>query len=294
MKKLLALSFLGLVACGTPDKKMEDFDWQGHRGARGELPENTVMAMQKALQAGVKTLEMDVVVTADSVVVLSHEPFLNPEICLDSNGTALSGNGKAYNIFEMTYRELQKFDCGSKGHASFPAQEKLIATKPTLLDVFIAAEEGAMMMNRPEPFYNIEIKSSEEWEGRFHPRLNTYVDLVIAVVQKANLQERVTIQSFDKRALRYLHEKYPQLKLALLVEEGEFSEHINQLGFFPAVYSPHHSLVSKSLVRDLHTQKVKVIPWTVNEISEAEELIKMGVDGIITDYPSRLILALKS
>lgn len=294
MKKLCALAFLGLVACGTPDKKMEDFDWQGHRGARGEMPENSIIAMQKALQSGVKTLEMDVVITADSVVVLSHEPFLNPEICFDSNGTALSGTGKAYNIFEMTYRELQKFDCGSKGNINFPAQEKLMATKPALLDVFIAAEEGAMMMNRPEPYYNIEIKSSEEWEGRFHPALNTYVDLVMEVIERAHLQERVTLQSFDKRALQYLKENYPQIKLALLVEEGSYSNHIKELGFVPNVFSPHYSLVSKSLVRDLHAQKVEVIPWTVNEISEAEELMKIGVDGIITDYPSKLIPALKS
>ena len=277
-----------------PDKNMEDFDWQGHRGARGELPENSIVAMQKALQSGVKTLEMDVVITADSVVVLSHEPYLNPEICLDANGSGLSGSGEAYNIFEMSYRELQHFDCGSKGNVNFPGQEKLMATKPSLLDVFIAAEEGAMMMNRPEPFYNIEIKSSKSWEGRFHPALNTYVDLVVEVIERAHLKERVTLQSFDKRALQYLKENYPQIKLALLVEEGSYSNHIKELGFVPKVYSPHYSLVSKSLVRDLHAQKVEVIPWTVNEISEAEELMKMGVDGIITDYPSKLIPALKS
>lgn len=294
MRKLLILSFLGLAACGTPDKKMEDFDWQGHRGARGELPENSIIAMQKALQSGVNTLEMDVVITSDSTVVLSHEPFLNPEICLDSSGSALTGSGDSYNIFKMTFEELQKFDCGSKGNPNFPAQEKLVATKPSLLDVFIAAEEGAVLMNRAEPFYNIEIKSRPDWDEKFHPEVATYVDLVMGVVQRANLQQRVTIQSFDKRALRYLNANYPEVKLALLVESGSFSDHIEKLGFMPDVYSPHYSLVSNSLLRGLHAQEVRVIPWTVNEIAKAEELMKMGVDGLITDYPSRLIPALKS
>lgn len=272
-----------------------NFDWQGHRGARGQVPENSLPSLQRALQDGVTTLEIDVVVTADSVVVLSHEPYLNHTICLDSTGKDLALADTVYNIFKMTYQQLQAFDCGSKGHPDFNAQEKYAVKKPSLLDAILASEETAVLMDRELPFYNIEIKSKESWDGTFHPNVETYVELCLADVQKAKISDRVIIQSFDERVLKYLHKKYPQVKLALLVaakEQKTVAEKINELGFYPNIYSCEYPLVDKGMLTSLHAQKVKVIPWTVNEIEEAKRLIDLGVDGIITDFPGRLIPAL--
>lgn len=283
--------FILVMACNSAPES-DDFDWQGHRGARGEAPENTVPAMRKALQQGVKTLEMDVVITADSVVVLSHEPFFNEEICLNPAGEPID-SPRSYNIFKMTAAELEQFDCGSKGHPDFLGQERFPATKPSLLEVLATGEESVLTMNRTEPYYNIEIKSRPAWDGQYHPEVATYVDLVVDDIKLAKVADRTIIQSFDLRALRYAHENYPELTLALLneSEEKSFAEVVSDLGFVPDIYSPHYSLVSSSLVRDLQAQGVRIIPWTVNEIKEAEGLRALGVDGIITDYPGRMLPA---
>lgn len=292
--KRWALGFLALLllACQSSEKKSENFDWQGHRGARGEVPENTVEAMIRALQEGVKTLEMDVVISKDSVVLLSHEPFFNEQICIGLEGETLS-NGAPNNLFQLDYEEIKSVDCGSKGHPNFIGQEKFVTHKPTLLEVFARSEEAAIMINREAPYYNIEIKSRPEWDGVFAPELETYVDLVMEVVEHSGLGERVCIQSFDPRALKYLHNAYPQTTLAFLVERSsDFKEQLESLGFIPKIYSPNYRLLNRQKVKELQALGMKVIPWTVNEIEEAKALRDMGVDGIITDYPARLISSL--
>lgn len=296
-KGLFGFFLFGLIsACQTGVAPAPPFDWQGHRGARGEAPENTVSAMLRALQDGVRSLEMDVVISADSVVLLSHEPFFNPQICLDSSGAELPERGlEPYNLYRLSFASIQKFDCGSKGHPDFPGQESYFAAKPSLLELISRAEEASLTMNRPAPFYNIEIKSRPEWDGLYHPKVSQYVDLVMAVIKQAGISERSLIQSFDMRALRELHQRYPQQRLALLVEEEDPRQPaalLADLGFQPEVYSPHFRRLTAAKVSDLRTQKMQVIPWTVNEIEEAQKLMEWGVDGIISDYPARLISAL--
>jgi len=285
-------------SCGNASTKAnQKFDWQGHRGARGQVPENSIPSLQRALQDGVQTLEFDVVITQDSLVILSHEPWLNAQICQDSSGGNLEDKPEAYNIFKMTLAEVQQFDCGLKTHPDFPAQEKYSVQKPTLIDAIQACEEAAVMMNRDLPKYNIEIKSRPEWEGVFHPGYRVYTELVLEVLKLAQIEERTTLQSFDERVLQYLKGQYPEQKISLLVAADEnktVAEKIDALGFYPDVYSCEASLVTQDMLTSLHAQKVEVIPWTVNEIEEAKRLIDLGVDGIITDYPGRLIPALGS
>lgn len=295
MKRYWAFALVICVLACSLEKQKTQIDWQGHRGARGQLPENTVEAMRRALQDGVKTLEMDVVVTVDSIIVLSHEPFLNSAICLDTNGEDLSNEAHKYNIFQMTFEELKAYDCGSKVYESFAGQEKFKVYKPSLSEVILAAEETSVFLNREMPYYNIEIKSKPEWDGVYHPEVATYVDLLMKEISKSKIEERTNLQSFDKRSLQYAHENYPQMLLSLLVEDAtkSFAEHIEELGFMPDIYSCHYKLLNPKMVKELQAQGIKVIPWTVNEIEEAQKLIKMGVDGIITDYPARIILALE-
>lgn len=293
MRKALVLVlavFFSACKTGTLEKP---FDWQGHRGARGEAPENTIPAMLRALQEGVVSLEMDVVISADSQVVVSHEPFLNPEICLGKNGQELSDTSKI-NLFKLTYAQIESFDCGSKKNPGFPAQNSQRAVKPRLIDLLSACEESSLMMGRDLPFYNIEIKSRPEWDNSFSPDYKTFTDLVLAVLDKASLGKRLIIQSFDVRVLQYLQENRPDIRLAYLIPEDGLSlkEELTELGFVPNIISPHYSLVNAQFLRDLKALNAMVIPWTVNDIEEAQRLKSLGVDGIITDYPARLISAL--
>lgn len=280
-----------LTACTESLVTPPDFDWQGHRGARGVYPENSIPGFLHALDRGVKTLEMDVVITADSQVVASHEPFLSHEICLDQDGESISeAEETEYNIYQLRYEELSRFDCGSKPHPRFPDQQKLPVYKPLLKNVIQEAEQHALETARSLPYYNIEIKSRPQWDGLFHPPVAVYADLVVEAINSAGVTDRASLQSFDKRSLRYLHENWPELTLILLEEDSrQPAEHIRELGFKPAVYSCYYPKVDAALIEYCHQGGMKVIPWTVNETADMERLVKLGVDGIITDYPSRAV-----
>jgi len=274
----------------TPEQMLqENFDKQGHRGCRGLIPENTIPAMLHALGMGVTTLEMDVVMTKDKQLILSHEPFFNHEISTKPDGTEVSTKEESsLNIYQMTYEEVKKYDVGMKAHPRFPRQEKMKAVKPLLRDVLEAVKQHMMMARRPFPFYNIETKTQPLTDNIYHPEPKEFVDSLVAVIKEKQLEEQVIIQSFDFRTLQYLHQKYPAIKTAMLIEDYDkrsLEEQLKALGFTPTIYSPAYQLVNPALLKKCHDQGMKVIPWTVNEKAKIEELKAMGVDGIITDYP---------
>lgn len=265
------------------------FDVQGHRGARGLKPENTIPAFITALDSGVMTLEMDVVITKDRQVVLSHEPWMSSEICLDTAGNVFTGKDeKRYAIYDMTYAQVARFDCGSKINERFPQQQKMPVAKPLLRDVLIAVEDHIKGVTLYEVDYNIEIKSSPDGDKKLHPTVEEYSDLVYAMLDEYIPMDRVVIQSFDFRVLRYWHKKYPDIRLAALVENVKSVDaNLADLGFNPAIYSPYFKLITRERVDALHKRRIRVIPWTVNETSDMLSLKGMGVDGFITDYPDR-------
>lgn len=295
MKELMELLFvIGLVvACHavkkTGSSMLPDFDKQGHRGCRGLMPENTIPAMIKALELGVTTLEMDAVITGDKQVILSHEPFFNHVISTQPNGKPVElFEEKNFNIFQMSYPETQQFDVGIRAHPGFPRQKKMHAKKPLLADVIDSVETYCRLRKLPLPFYNIETKSQPNTDNVFHPAPEEFVDLVMAVVNKKRIAERVIIQSFDFRTLQAVNKKYPLIKTAALIEDFDkraLEIQLSELSFVPAIYSPHQSLVNDALIKKCHAQKIKVIPWTVNDKIKIDQLKEMGVDGIITDYP---------
>lgn len=265
------------------------FDIQGHRGARGLMPENTIPAFLLALDLGVTTLEIDVAITKDKQVVVSHEPWMAAAICFDSSGNAYTEKEeKKLNIYQMMYDEVKQFDCGSKGNEHFPEQEKMKVSKPLLRDVIIAVENHIKGNASYEVDYNIEIKSSPEGDKKFHPSIEEYSELVYKLADEYIPLERLVIQSFDFRVLKYWHKKHPEIRLAALVENTKsIDANLKQLGFQPSVYSPYFKLLSREKVNYLHQHKIRVIPWTVNEISDMLSLKGMGIDGLITDYPDR-------
>lgn len=265
------------------------FDYVGHRGARGLLPENTIPSFIKAIDLGVTTLEMDAVVTKDNVVILSHEPYFNTEITTLPNGKFIDeGKGPTYNIYRMTYDEVKKYDVGLKAHSVFNRQEKIAVHKPALAEVIDSVEAYLAAKNHPKLYYNIEIKSKEGFDNTYHPAPDKFVDLVMKVVNEKGISDRVIIQSFDFRSLQALHNKYPKVATSLLIEKEDnrsLRKQLHDLGFFPNIYSPAHELVKKNLVKELKKDNIKLVPWTINNLDRMKELKKIGVDGIISDYP---------
>ncbi|MFZ6013719.1 MAG: glycerophosphodiester phosphodiesterase family protein [Bacteroidota bacterium] len=268
------------------------FDLQGHRGARGLRPENTVPAFLIALDSGVTTVELDLAITQDKRIIVSHEPYMSSAICLQRDGSPINlKEEKKFNIYEMTYEQVKQFDCGSKGNAKFPEQVKMAVYKPLLTDVIVAIEDHIRSYTQYEVDYNIEIKSTPEGDGKFHPAPEEFSDLVYNLLDQYLPMERVVIQSFDFRVLKYWHEKYPDVRLAALVENTKsINSNLNALGFNPSVYSPHFKLLSAEKVALLHQKKIRVVPWTVNELNDMKRIRQMGVDGFITDYPNRASL----
>lgn len=266
-------------------------DIQGHRGARGLLPENTVPAFLKAVDLGVTTLELDVVITQDRQVLVSHEPYLSAEICLLPDGSEMpEGTGKLHNIFTLPYEQIRQYDCGSKKHPRFPEQQNQPAPKPLLTNVIEAVEAHLRQHNLPPVHYNVEIKSTPEGDGVFHPEPEDFVRLVVGVLQEKGIQNRSNIQSFDVRPLQVSRRLYPNLKLALLVEnEDGPEENLRRLGFTPAIYSPYYKLVDEQLLALTRQRQMQLIPWTVNEPADIRRMLSLGVDGIISDYPNRVL-----
>ncbi len=291
MRKLcLLLGTLSLMNSCTPvtEPSSSDFEWQGHRGARGAFPENTIPAFLFALDEGMNTLEMDVVVSSDEKLVVSHEPFFNREIC---NVNFVDGGlpdtlGVGNNIYQWTYEDVSHVDCGSLPNSKFPDQKKIPAVKPLLEDVIDTAEVYAKANKLPAPNYNVEIKSRPEWDNLYHPEIEEYASLLVELLKNKGVLSRTVIQSFDKRPLQFLHKEYPKVKLALLVEDDiSAKDHITDLGFEPEIYSCYFPLVNQELVNYCHEKGIRIIPWTVNTIEEISQLRAMGVDGVITDYP---------
>lgn len=285
MKRNILFVAAMLLAFQTLAQK---FDLQGQRGARGIMPENTIPGMLKALDLGVNTLVMNAVISKDKQVVLSQEPYFNSEISLKPDGKPISlKDQKKYNIYQMNYAEVQKYDVGSKVHSRYPGQQKFKAYKPLLEETIDSVEAYVKLNKLAKPNYSIETKLIPKGDNEFQPEPAEFVDLIMDIVKKKKLEKRVTIQSFDIRSLQYLHEQYPKIKTGLLIDEKEdFENNIKALGFNPTIYSPYSVLVGKGLVDKCHALGVKIIPWTVNSTKDMKYLINLGVDGLVTDYPN--------
>lgn len=289
MKYYVLLFLMAIGSGGVAQSYIPKFDIQGHRGARGLRPENSIPAFLLALDSGVTTIELDLAVTKDRQLVVSHEPWMSASICSTPEGKSFDAKDeKKHNIYKMTYEQVKQWDCGSKGNERFPEQQKMTVTKPLLSEVIVAVENHIKSFTRYEVDYNIEIKSLPEDDNKFHPKPEVFSDLVYNLVDQYLPLDRVVIQSFDFRVLKYWHEKYPDIRLAALVENKKSVEdNLAALGFAPSIYSPYFQLLSKDDVKNLHEEKIRVIPWTVNEENDMLSLKGMDVDGFITDYPDR-------
>ena len=264
------------------------FDWQAHRGGRGIYPENTIPAMLHAVDLGVTTLEMDAIITKDKQIILSHDPYFNHDITTKPDGSFVSETEeKKLLLYQMNYDDVSRFDVGMKVHPKFPQQKKIKAVKPRLSDLIDSVEAYTKSKKLSAKFYNIETKSKPSTDDLYHPKPAEFVELLVQVIRSKNIETRTIIQSFDVRTLQYLHQKYPSIKTAYLIEgPGSLRSQLSKLGFTPTIYSPEYHMVNLDLINQCKKMSMQIIPWTVNDVSKMKELKEWGVDGMITDYPN--------
>ncbi len=291
MKILISLFITLLLSLSSISQTTRFVSIEGHRGARGYLPENTIPSFKLAIDQGSDTIELDVVITKDKKVIVSHEPYFSSVISLDPQGKKIAKESeREHNIYKLTFEETKKYDVGRIGNAGFPEQKPLRVYKPLLFEVFKEIEKYTKSKKIARVRYNVEVKSSPEGDGTFQPPPPEFAALVMADIAKAKLQDHVIVQSFDVRPLQEIRKTHPKLALALLVGNPEGAEkNLAKLGFVPDTYSPHFSLVNEALVKLCREKGMKIVPWTVNEIADLEKMKTFDLDGIITDYPDRAV-----
>ncbi|NBB99436.1 MAG: glycerophosphodiester phosphodiesterase [Bacteroidetes bacterium] len=269
----------------------EGFEVQGHRGARGLMPENTIPAFLQAIDLGVHTVEMDVVVSADRQLIVSHEPWFHHHISTTPDGDPVAEAEAAdYNIFEMTVDKVQAFDVGRRGHPRFPEQQTLEAVKPTLRAAIKAMEDHVAAQGVAPVRYNIETKSRPTWYGTYQPPPDVFAELLRNELQDLGVLDRTIIQSFDPATLVAFRALTDAGAIALLVSTAnDINPAISALGFTPDILSPNYEMVDEDLLMRAQAAGMQVIPWTVNDPGAMERLIALGVDGLITDYPDRIV-----
>jgi glycerophosphoryl diester phosphodiesterase len=245
---------------------------------------------------------MDIVVTKDKKVILSHDKFFTEETTRP-DGTFVKKEDPREYLWKMTYEEIAKYDVGMRQSPNYPEQKTLPTIKPLLSDVLTFIENYTEEKGMAPMRYNIEIKADPDWnggiEGEDWPVYNEMVDICVEVLNSFKLGERLIVQTFDERALAYMNEKYPELHLAYLVGGGEvhwlenkemdFDTILGNIGFVPEWFSPAYVFVSKSCVEEAHRRGMKVVTWTVDNKEDMVRMIDAGVDAIISNYPDRLL-----
>ena len=294
-------------------------DLQGHRGTRGLAPENTLAAFRTALAVGVTTLETDLAMTRDGVLVLSHDPNLSAAVTRASDGKWLSEDGAP--IFSLSARDLAQYDVGRLNPAHKYAEQWTEQRArdgeriPTLQQLFDLARDAVSPGGRPVRF-NIETKITPT-SGATTPGAESYARAVVDAVRSAKMADRVTVQSFDWRTLREVRKRAPEIATACLtidssgmntvlpdtsggspwqagLKAADYGGSLPKLAHAAgcSIWSPFWRNVTADNVAEAQALKLKVIPWTVNDPAEIERLATLGVDGIITDYPDRARRAL--
>ncbi|MDQ6666468.1 MAG: hypothetical protein M3Z23_18975 [Acidobacteriota bacterium] len=246
----------------------------GHRGARAMRPENTIPAFQYAIAAGVDALELDMAVTKDNVLVVSHDPLLNPAIC--------QGPRPGIAIHQVTLAELREYDCGAQTNPNFPKQAPVPGTRmPTLDQVFDLAGEGKFD-------FNIETKSFPG-QPQYTPPPDAFARLVLEAIRRHNLESRIILQSFDFRTLHAMRKLAPNIRRSALYEgtDRDFVKIAREAD--ATIISPYYKLVTPENVHAAHQAGLQVVPWTANTPEDWKTLVSAGVDAIISDDPAALI-----
>ena len=312
-------SILLFISC---NKDIAFLDVQGHRGARGLFPENTIEGFKRTIELDISTLELDLVITKDYIPIVYHDFYINPNLCLDENGDSIN-NKKNYLIYDNTLREIKQYDCGSLNPdlERFPEPPRINIPGeriPTLYEVFDLIHEYP---NR-NIWLNIEIKFNPE--KQLTAPINIFVSEVIKIIKKYNSTDNVNIQSFDWEVLEIVKSIDPSILTAGLLDYstvkssndsipspwlngihfentgGTSLSILNEANKYIDVFSPNwklvipnHSRYLGNTVTEIQNSGFTVIPWTINRTDIMLNLIKEKVDGIITDYPDSLLVVMR-
>jgi glycerophosphoryl diester phosphodiesterase len=313
----LTLPF-ALLAAALMTTPIHAFDLQGHRGARGLAPENAIPGFSRALEIGVSTLELDLAISKDGMIVVSHDPHLNADITRGPDGKFLQRQGQA--LHALTFEELQRYDVGrikpgTSYAARFSSQQPVDGTRiPKLSDVFDLVKRAGANHIR----FNIETKLTPT-SGADTPAPETFAKALADLLATDDLAARVTVQSFDWRTLAAMQRIAPHIERACLTIEDEGEDNIARGrpgpsawtagldvddfgGSVPrlvqaagcAVWSPYFRNVSAAALAEAKSLGLRTIPWTVNDPADMQRLIGLGVEGLISDYPDRLRAAMQS
>ncbi len=272
-------------------KSSDTYLVQGHRGCTGIYPENSIAGFLKALEFGVYALELDIVITADKQLIVSHDPYMNHLLCVNPDGSEITKEEEAdKNIYHMPMIEAKSYICGSKNHPSFPSQIAVKHNKPSLKELVNEVRKYCGSNNVPEPFWSIEIKSHKKWDGIYHPEPEEYARIIVDQIQELNLKEFIII-GFDHRLLNSISSIDSGLQLGILNEETnlDLSALISSLTHLPHAYYVNHKLLSKELISECEAKEVELVVWTVNDAEVLDRIISLGVKNIISDYPKMVL-----
>lgn len=266
------------LLCSSPALAM---DIQGHRGARGHLPENTLPAFALAREFGVDTLELDCGVTKDGVVVVHHDRRLNPDLARGPDGKWVAS--PAPTVYALTYMELQHYDVGRLRPGSdyarrFPQQKPLDGTRVPMLSQVLSSFDGR---------FNIETKISPAHPEETLPP-EAFARALIAEIRKAGAQARTTIQSFDFRTLKVVEREAPEIGTVYLTD-GKDSDPARVKAAGAKTWSPNFKDLTPAVIAAARAQGLRIVVWTANEPEDIARMLEAGVDGIISDYPDRVI-----
>lgn len=288
---LLCSIFLQACQLNSPVK----ISVQGHRGDRGNWPENTLKAFKSAIDKGVDVIELDIVINRYDEIIVSHEPYMHSDYVLLPNGQPIHPNLHSnYNIYNMKLDSVQMYDTGSKFYSAFPKQIKIPSYKPGLGEVFEYLKEEFGTSVFQNVAFNIELKSNPKEYGKFQHYPDKMVSVFLTFMKDYPLV-KYTLQSFDIQILEYAKAKKPDLTISYLVSKGSFKENLMKLSFLPDIYSPNYKLLTHaSEVRNIQEYGLKVIPWTVNDVEDIQYIINLGVDEIISDYPELALSIIKA
>lgn len=268
------------AAMPAPAAEHKPIQVHGHRGARARMPENTLPAFEYAIEVGVDVLELDMAVTKDNVLVVSHDPILHGPVCRGPVERAV--------IHELTLKQVKEWDCGAIQNPGFKEQKTIPGTRmPTLDEVFALAPKGKFE-------FNIETKIFAD-HPEYSPGPAEFARLVVEAVKRHKLEKRVMIQSFDFRTLVQARKLAPDIRLSALYGMGpkDFLT-LSKEGANAEIVSPEYRLITTEKVIAAHAKGLQVVPWTANKVEDWDRLVRAGVDAIISDDPAALIAHLKS
>jgi glycerophosphoryl diester phosphodiesterase len=276
---------LSVAEDSTPVPPARPLEVHGHRGARARFPENTLPAFRHALEVAADVLEMDVVATADDQLVVVHDLALDPEICLGPDGKPPVGE---VPVRALPLEKLRQYDCGAVRNPKFPGQTPIPGTRvPTLREVFGLVRDSKLPAAAAIRF-NIELKGVPA-----RPELNAPLPeltaLLVAVVREFGLEDRTIVQSFDHEVLLAVRRLEPRIRIAALLAQNRPDLAALAGNLKPDVLVPNWEWITATDVVRLHELGVKVIPWTANDPAAWSALLRLGVDGIITDDPEALL-----